>query len=139
MRPAAFTLSARFCSVWSFSCLAGMNWQQLRCLSFCSSPFWSRIRIINTLECSNHEAKHRTKVIDIFRSFCTYAVFAHLRHIASSKWCYTKYLTINHLTLVAISKSNHNLLNTYHCPYSSQQFICIPSHHLSNLCKETSI
>ena len=26
-----------------------------------------------------------------------------------------------------------------HCPYSSQQFICIPSHHLSNLCKETSI
>lgn len=67
---------------------------------------WSRIRTNNTLERLNKEIKRRTKVVGAFPDgeAALMLVCARLRHVASSDWGSKRYLNMEHLKELMITK-----------------------------------
>lgn len=70
------------------------------------SEHWRRIRTNNTLERLNREIKRRTKVVGTFPDgeSALMLVCARLRHVASSDWGSKRYLNMEHLKSMVISK-----------------------------------
>lgn len=67
---------------------------------------WTRIRTNNTLERLNKEIKRRTKVVGAFPDgeSALMLVCARLRHVASSDWGGKRYLNMDHLKELILSK-----------------------------------
>ncbi len=72
---------------------------------------WMRIRSNNTLERINREIKRRTKVVGSFPDgeSALMLLCARLRHVASSDWGTKRYLNMDHLKSMIISKEDNNI------------------------------
>ena len=86
----------------------------LETLTYMSFPeeHWMRIRTNNTLERINCEIKRRTKVVGTFPDgeSALMLVCARLRHVASKSWGTKRYLNMEHLTSMILSKEESNII-----------------------------
>ena len=86
----------------------------LETLTYMSFPeeHWLRSRPHNTLERINCELKRRTKVVGTFPDgeSALMLVCARLRHVASKSWGTKRYLNMEHLTSMILSKEESNII-----------------------------